>query len=146
METKVPKPKAAKSKGGRPTVFTRALAAEICEMVAEGMSMKEIYMLPDMPRRSTVYGWLSSDKEFSDLYARAQEERAELLADEIISIADNGDLDPNDRKVRLDARKWIASKLKPGKYGDKVAVSGDAANPVVHSVIFEVVRAKNPNG
>jgi hypothetical protein len=140
----VAREKAAKSNGGRPTLFTRELAAEICEMIAEGMSMKEIYMLPHMPRRSTVYGWLSNDKEFSELYVRAQEERAELLADEMLSIADNSELEPNDRKVRLDARKWIASKLKPNKYGDKVQVGGDASSPVVHKVTFEFHKPDDP--
>lgn len=135
----------AKRKKGQPTKYTSDIAAEICEMIAEGMSFKEIYSLPHMPRRSTVYGWLAAHKEFSDLYARAQEDRAEVLADQLLDIADDASLDPNDRKVRLDTRKWIASRLKPGKYGDRVINSGDKDNPVIHKVTFEVVKPEDPS-
>ena len=34
------------------------------------------------------------------------------------------------QKNRIDARKWVAAKLKPRKYGDKVQLSGDAENPL----------------
>jgi hypothetical protein len=135
----VAKPKAARGRG-QPTDYTPELAAEMCAMIAEGMSFKAVYSLPHMPARSTVYGWLSVHKEFSEMYARAQEERAEVLADQMLDIADNSDLDPNDRKVRLDTRKWIASKLKPGKYGDKVQVGGDASSPVIHTVRVTLVE------
>lgn len=47
--------------------------------------------------------------------------RSEKLADEIVGIADDPLLDPNDKRIRVDARKWIASKLKPKKYGDRIA-------------------------
>jgi hypothetical protein len=51
---------------------------------------------------------------------RAREDQADTLADEILDIADDSSLDPSDRRVKIDARKWIASKLKPKTYGDKV--------------------------
>jgi hypothetical protein len=40
--------------------------------------------------------------------------------------------------------KSMSARFK-AEYSDKVTVSGDSANPVVHTVTFEVVRAKNPN-
>lgn len=142
----MPKP-AAKSKPARPahrpTDYTPEIVAQICDMISDGMSIRAICALPIMPGRATVYEWLGQHKEFADRYAHAREERAEFYADQIIEIADNSDLDPNDRKVRLDARKWIASKLKPGTYGDKVSVGGDASAPIVSKVIYEVVRPKN---
>lgn len=81
-----------------------------------------------MPDTSTVFRWLAKHEDFREQYARAREEQAETHADEIIDIADDFADDPNSRRVRIDARKWIASKLKPKKYGDKtdhnVAVNG----------------------
>jgi hypothetical protein len=58
------------------------------------------------------------------MYARAKEDSADVNADEIREISDNLDEDPNSRRVRIDARKWIAAKLKPRKYGDKIEIGG----------------------
>jgi hypothetical protein len=29
--------------------------------------------------------------------------------------------------MRVDVRKWVASKMKPKKYGEKIAIGGDEA-------------------
>lgn len=106
-----------------------------------------------MPNKSTVFRWLATHKEFSDQYARAREEQAEALADEILSIADDGSNDwmekqdkngqsigwvvngeaVNRSRLRVESRKWIASKLKPKKYGEKLAqeISGADGQPLV---------------
>jgi hypothetical protein len=34
------------------------------------------------------------------------------------------------QKQRIEARKWTAMKLKPRKYGDRLALGGDADNPL----------------
>jgi len=123
----------------RPTDYSPEKAAEICSLLGDGQSLKEICEREDMPVRSTVYLWLSRHNEFSDMYARAREEQADTLADEIIGIADEASRDTktlthddgskyevcdhewiNRSRLRVDARKWVAAKLKPKKYGDKV--------------------------
>jgi hypothetical protein len=96
----------------------------------------------------TVFDWIHDDKEFAKQYARAKEDQADFLAEEILSIADDTSedeifIEAEDgsgqtakricnkefiarSRLRVDTRKWIASKLKPKKYGDKVDVtSGD---------------------
>jgi hypothetical protein len=88
-----------------------------------------------MPAVSTVYLWMAKHKEFSESYARAREDQADTLADQILEIADDGRNDTytddegkefvnhdviNRSRLRVDARKWVAAKLKPKKYGDKV--------------------------
>jgi hypothetical protein len=96
-----------------------------------------------MPAQSTVYEWLLRHPEFAENYTRAREEQADTLADEIIAIADESPetvevrdkegnvLDVkidsgyvNYQRQRIEARKWTAMKLKPKKYGDRVAVEG----------------------
>lgn len=97
-----------------------------------------------MPAQSTVYDWLLRYPEFAEQYTRAREEQADSLADEIIDIADEqpeivavvdkktGALIEHKldgaflqwQKNRIEARKWTAMKLKPKKYGDRVAVEG----------------------
>jgi hypothetical protein len=104
------------------TTFTEEMALTICERLANGESLKAICTSDDMPARSTVFKWLAENKTFSDMYARAREEQAEFMADEIVSIADGQttDSDVQRDRLRIDARKWVAAKLLPRKYGDKL--------------------------
>jgi poly(A) polymerase Pap1 len=122
---------------GRPSTYTEELGLQICGQLASGMSLNRICKQEGMPDITTVYAWFGKHPEFSQSYARAREDQAETLADEIQDIADDGsndfyeDKDGNERvdheniqrsKLRVDARKWIAAKMKPKKYGDKLDV------------------------
>ncbi len=49
-------------KAGRPTLYTVALAVEICKRLAERESLRKICKDPSMPANSTVMGWLSDGK------------------------------------------------------------------------------------
>jgi hypothetical protein len=118
-----------------------------------------------MPGVSTVYRWLSDKPEFRDMYARAREDQADTLADQIVEIADqkegdygvdgDGVLVANTdhiqrAKLRVDARKWVAAKLKPKKYGDKLSTehSGPDGGPIAVSKIERVIvdgsQSQNP--
>jgi hypothetical protein len=124
---------------GRPTDYTEELAADICARLAEGQPLVKICGGDDMPATSTVYRWLNTHEDFRRLYTMAREDQADTIADEILKIADDttGDtvVDEDGKattnwenvqrsKLRVDARKWLASKLKAKKYGDKVQVGG----------------------
>lgn len=119
---------------GRPSSFTQEIADEICEGLIEGKSLRSICCGDEMPSAGTVCRWLADDEAFREQYERARDAQADTLADEILDIADNtandtlkseaGVEQPNTEwitrsRLRVDARKWIASKLKPKKYGDK---------------------------
>lgn len=126
---------------GRPTQYSQEIADVICEEIStSNKSLKTICENEYMPAVRTVLYWLKSNEDFLHQYTRAKEEQADFLAEEIIEIADDssndtlyGDFGPmenkewvNRSKLRVEARKWVASKLKPKKYGDKVDVtSGD---------------------
>ncbi|MBU2052465.1 hypothetical protein KKH13_04650, partial [Patescibacteria group bacterium] len=71
---------------------------------------------------------------FFKRYARARDEQADTLADEITYIADT-EPDANKARVRVDARKWVAAKLKPKKYGDhqSLAVTDGDGGPLFKS-------------
>jgi hypothetical protein len=99
--------------------YSDDLAAQLCEHVADGLSLKEACELPGMPKRRTAYKWLGEHENFMRMYTRAREERADLVADEIITIADT-ERDPNKAKVMIDARKWWAARVNPKKYGEKI--------------------------
>lgn len=111
----------------------------ILDGLADGKSLRSICKEEGMPAVSTVMRWLQEDKEWQEQYARARSAGDDAMAEDIQAIADDGELDPNDRRVRIDARKWLLGKRQPKKYGDKPA--GDADNPihVVNTIRREVM-------
>jgi len=114
-----------KHKGGRPpNPSTPQIKARICLEIAEGKSLRNICLADDMPNADTIRVWLALDAEFSAQYARAREEQADYYADEIIEIADTAE-DANLARLRIDARKWKASKLRPKKYGEKLDLTSE---------------------
>ena len=129
---------------GRHSEYDDLVATEICYRISNGESLASICRDERMPAASTVYLWLLQQKQFADSYARAREEQADTLADEIHSIADEPPKEVVDdkgivrvdsgwvtwQKNRVDARKWVAAKLKPKKYGERQILAGDAENPV----------------
>lgn len=139
-----------KNKVGRPTLYSQEIVDEICSRLASGESLRSICKDDHLPVQSQIYVWLNRHPEFAEHYARAREEQAETLADEIVAIADEDpeinhirDKDGNIidikidagyvayQKQRIEARKWTAAKLRPKKYGDRVTHGGDDDNPVV---------------
>ena len=122
--------KPAKHPGGRPTTYTPEKGDAICEWMAEGRSLKKFCEQENSPTLSTVYRWLRMHPEFSENYARAQANRADTHADEILDIADNSDIDPQQARLMVDTRKWIASKLKSKNYGDRVQHTGPDDGPI----------------
>lgn len=124
---------------GRPSTFSEEKADEICERLINGESLRAICKDDHMPSAVTVFKWLDKHEGFANRYARAKEEQAEMFADEIAAIADETpELEPiRDaqgnivemrmhsayvayQKNRIDARKWVAAKLKPKKYGERI--------------------------
>lgn len=142
---------------GRPSSFTQEKADLICERLIEGESLRGICQGDDMPSKSAVCRWLADSATFRDQYARAREAQADALFDEILDIADekcttvradkhgskDDDGDGNTEvvfdatavarnRLRVDARKWMAGKLRPKVYGDKTTteLTGENGGPV----------------
>lgn len=123
----------------RPTSYSPELAAEICERIALGESLRAICREDGTPNQATVYRWLDQDEAFREQYARARAKQADTMAEEIVEIADETWNDtqvtehgekPNSEwiarsRLRVDARKWLMSKLAPKKYGEKLDVTTD---------------------
>ena len=116
----------------RPTDYTPEVADEICDKIVKGKSLVRICEEDHMPSPSTVYLWLRKHEEFSENYTRAKEDQADGFADEIIKIADHHE-DTQKAKLQIDTRKWVASKFKPKKYGDKQTLEheGKVATEVI---------------
>lgn len=120
---------------GRPSDFTQELADKICERIADGESLRAICRDDEMPNKATVFRWLASNTDFCDQYTHARDSQADSLFDDCLAIADGKDETPStdmqERRLRVDTRKWMAGKLK-GKYSEKVKHVGgdDGDNPI----------------
>lgn len=86
-----------------------------------------------MPSLASVRKRIANDLEFQARYEKALQDRADKLAEEILEISDSAPpegLEPAamsawvaDKRLRVDARKWVAAKLQPKRYGDRIDVA-----------------------
>lgn len=139
----------------RPSSFTAKTGDTICARLAAGESLRGICRDDAMPDASTVFRWLSGSDEtltsFREQYTRAREIQAHAFVDEIFEISDDGSNDWMARqgkddapgwtlngehiqrsRLRVDSRKWFASKVLPKIYGDRVIqeVTGKDGGPI----------------
>ena len=123
-------------KVGRPSGYTKEIGWYICTQLSEGKSLRNILNGMTGVSMSMVMRWLNDERyrEFREQYTRAREAQAEIMADEIKDIADDDPMEEwmtkagkvvrrdsagvNRNRLRVDARKWVAAKLLPKKYGD----------------------------
>lgn len=104
---------------GRPSTYTEEMGNRICDKLTEGISLRKLCASDKYPAASTVFVWLDRNPSFAERYARAREAATEDMLEEIFEIADNPALDVQDKRVRIDTRKWAMGKLKPKRYGEK---------------------------
>lgn len=134
---------------GRHSEFTDQIGGIICERLADGESLRKICLDDDMPDKSTVFRWLAENEAFRDQYALARESQGDALFDEMLDIADDTKFDTHKGKdgnevantewitrsrLRVETRKWMAGKLRPKVYGDKLDVEHGG------SVSVQIVR------
>ena len=148
-----PKASEAPKKIGRPSKYTPELAAEICERLSTGETMRQICRDAHMPHWTQVYEWLARDEALSLRVARAREAGYDALAEEALDIANtprlgqkkvfsSGAGEDEDsmtvteedmlghRKLQIETRLKLLACWNPKKYGNKVALGGDAENPI----------------
>ena len=114
---------------GRPSLYNDEVAEHICRRLSDGISLNEICKAENMPAESTVRSWaLNNTHGFSANYSHAREIQAQKWADQIVEIADTAE-DANIARLRVDARKWICSKLLPKIYGDRLELNPDKDRP-----------------
>ena len=163
---KAPKKTTAKRPVGRPPKSNKsAIQSAICKLTSTTtMSLHTVLKelakkIDDVPHYDTIRDWIVTDKAFSDKYAKAKGEQLEMMAEELIDIADDSSLDVafteegkpfvdrehiNRSRLRVDTRKWLLSKLVPKKYGDKHEVTGGDGGPV--EFLFKVIYDDAPKG
>ncbi len=142
---------------GRPSKYTVDLADRICELIATSdRGLDHILREENLPASSAVRRWLAARPDFQAKYIRAREQQAELLASQILAIADDSSADTvtryredgteyqavdhdhiNRSRLRVEARKWLASKLFPKVYGEfRNPVQAGDGSPVLQLVVL----------
>lgn len=140
---------------GRPSVYSAELAQQVCEQLATGRTLRDVCRDDGMPTETSIRHWVLENREgFSSQYAKARETGYQVMADELLEIADDGANDWMERngqkvvngehvnrsRLRVDTRKWLLSKALPKIYGDKLQVGGaDDLSPVQTVTRIEIV-------
>lgn len=154
------KPKIAKRKVGAPSIKTPAMRSAICEGIALGKSARSMCIELGISQRA-LWNWLDSDQEFMQQYIKAKELSADVHFEAIIDIADDASNDvattEDGREVtnheaiarsrlRVDARKWVAARLAPKKYGERTTTAiegGDPDKPILSKIEIVMVSTKS---
>lgn len=141
-----PKPTPAEPWIARPlnrSVVDWQTVEAVCRRVAAGHSL--VSLLPEFaPLTDEIWSaWTRAEIAAARAYADARARRAELLFEEMLTISDTpvegvktirketengvrtettvGDMIEH-RRLQVDTRKWILSKMDPTRYGDKLEV------------------------
>lgn len=106
-----------------------------------------------MPAYMTVLHWRTRREEFGKAYARAREDQADTLSDEILTVVrqdvptdefgkvDNGAVQA--KRLLVDSLKWRAAKLGPKVYGDKQTVEHQGGLTIV-DLVAEASKSPTP--
>lgn len=116
-----------------PVEFNPDIASDICRRVAGGESLAKVCEDDGYPTRTTVYEWMRDSPQFSNNYAIAKEGYADVVFEDMMGISDNPELDPQRARLMIDTRKWVLGRIKPKKYGDKLAVGGAEDMPPIQT-------------
>ena len=140
-------------KTGRPSKYTAEIVQEIFDRISKGEPLLQICGDEHMPKRQTVYDWLERIDGLSGQFARAREAGCDAMAEEALIIANtpiigrkkvfsSGAEDGEDsmtvteedmlghRKLQIETRLKLLACWNPKKYGTKVQMGGDPANPL----------------
>lgn len=102
-----------------------ALTLKVLELIEKGVGPTTAAAQLDI-QYHVVLNCCDSDPNLKTRLLNARRHRADFLADEIKDIAD-GDDNPHKARNRIDARRWLASKLNAAVYGDKIDIQVSAA-------------------
>lgn len=128
---------------GRPPVYEPIIASRLCARLSEGKSLMRSCKEVGGVSTALAHIWMRERPDFLAMYLRAKEEAADVLAEQIVDLADTelpvdefGRIDSGrvqQLRLQVEARKWIAAKLKPKRYGDRIIQehSGPGGQPIM---------------
>jgi transposase len=154
-----------RKKMGRPTKYNEKVVVKILAHLAQGKSLHRTSKAVDISLE-TIFEWLHKYPDFAERYARAKQESADMMAEEVMDIADDGRNDYMEddymkgrspgwsvngeniqrSKLRVDTRKWLMAKMKPKKYGDQIDVTSGGEKVKVAPIYGGASTVKGDDG
>lgn len=126
------------------TAQRRRKVLAVIERVSTGSSVLKACVAERLDK-GHFYEAIDADRELATKYARACEERATTLAEQALEISDEADGGSQSQvakaKLQADTRKWFAARMAPRKWGDRVALAGDAESPLKVQALVDLVRS-----
>ena len=120
----------------------------ILDRLSGGETLRQILLTPGYPTRQSFLRLVdpAAHPLLADRYARARRDGLDVQAEQLIEVAQDDKRDPNARRVEIDARKWLLSKMRPDKYGDRVTqeVTGPAGAPLQLGITLRRVDKPEP--
>jgi hypothetical protein len=127
------------AKPAKPERDKDAICQTVLQGMRDGLSAFKACQAAGVPQ-STFNRWVDADAKLAEDYAHAREDLIERMANEVLELADSDVPETGDgkrdwqaiqqRKLQVDSRKWLLSKLAPKKYGDRLELAGDKENPL----------------
>ncbi len=126
-----------RNKGGRPRVLTDADWQRVIDGLESGLSLRATCKRRGTPSVKSVLQRVTREREgFGERYAQAREIGLLQMEEEMLQMADGTEAQETDPKLanaqvqrdrlRIETRKWVMSKMRPDRYGDRVALAGDS--------------------
>ena len=151
-------------KATKPERDKDAICQAVLQGMRDGLSAFKACQAAGVPQ-STFNRWVDADAKLAEDYAHAREDLIERMANEVLELADSEVPETGDgkrdwqaiqqRKLQVDSRKWLLSKLAPKKYGDRLELTGDKENPLQMQtidasklptdVLAQIIAAKDAN-
>jgi CCR4-NOT transcriptional regulation complex NOT5 subunit len=103
------------------------LTQELIDCVAQGESLHAWCKRQDFPY-TTVREWIERVPERLERYERARIARAEWHVsdiEEMLTEVRTGNLDPSAARVIAENKRWIASRMDPHLWGEKVQINAE---------------------
>lgn len=119
----------------------------ICDIIISGKSLRTALSKVKLSSQ-TFFVWIREDEILAKQYAQATVERAELMFEDMLDIADKAPkltntkfgttVDTGDiqhKRVKIDTRKWALSKMNPKKYGNITDESDELDNEITITIV-----------
>lgn len=113
------------------------IVPKVLEHVRGGGSVQSICTSRDgMPSEATWREWCDKDPVLSSEYARAREARGHHYGERVAELClkvERGEMPPDAARVAIDGYKWVAGRMTPKVYGDRIAaeLSGPDGGPIM---------------
>jgi acyl-CoA synthetase (NDP forming) len=107
--------------------LTEQQRAIVLERLEAGESLRKASVQAGLKHEIEVRRLAQRDAEFESQYARARETGYKTIGDELLTVSDDLSIPAEDRRIMVDTRKWMLSKMLPKVYGERLNVEHSGA-------------------